>query len=159
MNKSDSLRAAIEAAFPVECRRNPDRLHVFVDKGRIAARHGAEEDFEYRYKLAVILTDFAGDVDLLMATVLTWLRVHQPSRLQNHDQGNEAFGFEAVILDPKKADVEITIDIEEAVAVRRDAQGAFVFTHPPEPVLAGLDDAEAAIQQIIAGGEQLYPAP
>lgn len=159
MNKHDSLRAAIVAAFPVELQRNPERLAVFIDKGRIAARYGTDASpgalsFEYRYKLVAILTDFEGETDRLMTAVLAWLKTCQPERLLNHEKGNEAFQFEAIILDDRKADVEITVELEEAVDVTIDAEGGYLFGHRPEPAIDG--GGAARLEQILAGGEDLF---
>ena len=158
MRKHDSFRAAITAAFP-EFVRNPQALAVFIDRGRIAARAGpAVADkatgFEWRYTLNAVLIDFIGDTNILALAVLDWIRITQPELLLNHTSGNEAFQFQVDILDEKKVDIEITIELNEAVDVAEDGTAAY----RPEPVLeTGFDDVPAGttLDAITIGGEAL----
>lgn len=39
--------------------------------------------WEYRYTLNVVIEDFSGDQNLLMAPVLLWLRDNQPDAINN----------------------------------------------------------------------------
>jgi hypothetical protein len=161
MLKPDSLRAAITAACP-DLRRDPEKLALFVDKGRIATRHGAPLAFEYRYQLLAILTDFPADQpNALMLAVILWLRVHQPELILNHGTGNEAFTFDCVVIDDKTVDLEIRLaELSEAVKVTPRAGGGHDFEFVPEP---SLDEAfpgvpeDALLQEILSGGEPLFP--
>lgn len=158
MRKHSSFRAAIVAAFP-ELARNPQALAVFVDQGRIAARAGPvaggkATGFEWRYTLTAILIDFTGDPNQLARHVLDWIRIHQMDRLQNHGTGDEAFGFKVDILDDKKVDIEISIELDEGVDIA--AEGT--MTYRDEQVLddsfAGVP-AETTLDAITIGGSVL----
>ena len=158
MRKHDSFRAAITAAFP-ELVRNPQALAVFIDRGRIAARAGPEGEtkasgFEWRYTLNAVLIDFADDTNALAVAVLDWIRAAQPELLLNHTSGNEAFQFQVDVLDERKVDIEITIELNEAVDVAEDG----TMTYRPEPVLeSGFDDVPPGtlLDAITIGGEAL----
>ena len=41
------------------------------------ANSTASISFEYRFKLKLIVTDYAGDADAIMAPMVTWLKAHQ----------------------------------------------------------------------------------
>lgn len=147
MQKHDRLREAIVAAFP-DLARDPHRLAIFIDKGRIAARAAPARGFEYRYTLSAIFEAFGGDLDCLMLTITDWLRIWQPDRLLNHTTGNEAFTFEADILDDRTADVHITLQIDEAVDVSADG----VTTHRAEPPLDFGSTADPILDELMIAG-------
>ena len=73
MNKPQSLRSALNKAVAY-VRNNPDKLHLFVDNGSLVATGASSMSWEYRYTLNVVIEDFSGDQNLLMAPVLLWLR-------------------------------------------------------------------------------------
>ena len=81
MNKPQSLRRALNKAVPY-VRNNPDKLHLFVDNGSLVATGTSSMSWEYRYTLNVVIEDFSGDQNLLMAPVLLWLRDNQPGAAQ-----------------------------------------------------------------------------
>ncbi len=59
MRKPDSLRAAIEAAVP-DLARNPGQLKIWLDKGSVqACGRGVPVALAYRYKLSLLVLDFA----------------------------------------------------------------------------------------------------
>lgn len=80
MNKPQSLRHALNKAVPY-VRNNPDKLHLFVDNGSLVATGASSMSWEYRYTLNVVIEDFSGDQNLLMAPVLLWLRDNQPDAI------------------------------------------------------------------------------
>src|ERR1043165_4849119 len=59
--------------------RDPAKLKVWADKGRIAARLGPARGFEYRYRLNVFVEDFAGDEDAIVILITDWVSRHQRS--------------------------------------------------------------------------------
>lgn len=138
MLKPDSLRAALVAAIP-DLAKDPDRLKIFIDKGRIASRMAyapahPQLSFEWRYRLNAILQDFKGDPDGVMIVVLAWLHVHQPELLQNAQRSQEAILFEADIIDAGTVDLSIELDLTEAVKVQPLANGqGHEATHLAEP--------------------------
>lgn len=116
MRKSDALRAAIVAAFP-ELEQQPQQLKIWLDKGKVAAvrRPGEREAFEYRYRVNALLLDFAGDADLLFATVILFLAVEQPSIGLAGGDKNSEIDFEAEIMTDTTADVLIGMNLVEAI--------------------------------------------
>jgi hypothetical protein len=129
MIKPASLRAAIEAMLP-ELQRDPDRLLMWVDQGSIVCRSTPTASFAYRYRLNVILIDFAGEPSVLMLAVTEWLRTHQPERLT---PGNEACTIEVDLIDSKLVDLQLQLQLDEMVSVNRLENGSHEIRHLPEP--------------------------
>jgi len=94
---------------------NPDRLHLFVDSGQLVATSAASLSWEYRYTLNVVITDFTGDQNLLMAPVLLWLRGNQPDALQNSEAREKLFSFEVDILANDRCDISMDLKLTERV--------------------------------------------
>lgn len=138
MLKPASLRAALVAALVDATgarilERDPDKLKIFIDKGRIAGRYGGAVGYEWRYRLQAILTDFTGNPDAVALAVMLWLAENEPATLQNHQLGNEAVKFEADIIDAETIDLALELELSEAVdAVPREA-GGFELVHRGEP--------------------------
>jgi hypothetical protein len=149
MLKPASLRAALVAALP-DYARDPDRLVIFAEKGRIATRPTAAGapanfNFEYRYDLRVTLLDYSGHTDLVMLPVLQWLAVNQPDLLQARATANEAIAFEAEFLSQEAADLELTLRLTEAVRIERREDGGTDLRHLEEPALVDPPLAESAV--------------
>lgn len=172
MLKPDSLRAALTAAI-VDAdgvkllERDPHKLAIFIDKGRIAGRRGGSLGFEWRYRLTAILTDFTGNVDVVALTVMLWLADNQPEALENHASGNEAVKFDADIIDGSTIDLALELELSEAVDATPRAEGGFSLVHRPEPVACPpFDDvpADTPLLQFYIGDELILdftpePAP
>ncbi|MGC0825053.1 phage tail protein [Pantoea agglomerans] len=114
MNKPQSLRSALNKSVPYVT-ENPDRLHLFVDSGQLVATSAASLSWEYRYTLNVVITDFTGDQNLLMAPVLLWLRENQPDALQNSEAREKLFSFEVDILANDRCDISMDLKLTERV--------------------------------------------
>ncbi|WNN35417.1 phage tail protein [Pantoea agglomerans] len=114
MNKPQSLRSALNKSVPYVA-ENPDRLHLFVDSGQLVATSAASLSWEYRYTLNVVITDFTGDQNLLMAPVLLWLRENQPDALQNSEAREKLFSFEVDILANDRCDISMDLKLTERV--------------------------------------------
>ena len=127
MNLPSALRAALLAKLPVLA-NDPQRMAIFASKGHLVATGTAARGFEYAYTLTVIVQDFAGDMDVLAATVLDWIAETQPDILKNPERREKALRFEVEILDNEQADVQLELDVSEAV----QRQGAD-FIHPDPP--------------------------
>jgi len=102
MNKPQSLRNAVPYVA-----ENPDRLHLFVDNGAEVAISAKSISWEYHYTLNVIVMDFTGDQNLLMAPVLFWLGVNQLDAMQ-HSTERERL-FEADILGNDSCDINMNL--------------------------------------------------
>ncbi len=132
MKKPTELRAWLAEKVP-HLAKHPDRLHVFIEKGRLASRLGSLS-FEYRYALQLLFTDFTDHPDTLMIPLLAWLQVNQPEHLQSAERQDSAIRFEAEILDNEKTDLLITLELSERVVVTL-ADGIYTATHCDEPAL------------------------
>jgi hypothetical protein len=82
MNKPDSLRQALNQGIEYLA-SNPDALQLYVDKGAVVSSGVPANGWEYRYTLNVVITDYAGDQNIVMAVVCNWLSNHQPDALNN----------------------------------------------------------------------------
>ncbi len=131
MNKPQSLRNALNKSVPY-VRENPDRLHLFVDNGSLVATAAASISWEYRYTLNVVVTDFTGDQNLLMAPILYWLRDNQPDALQNPDERERLFTFEVDILGNGACDLSLNLKLTERV-LAREVDGQMQVEAVPEP--------------------------
>lgn len=139
MLKPASLRRAIESALP-DIAANPDRLILYIDQGSIEHRAGASLSFEYRYRLNVILTDYAGHASAAVVPMLAWLRTNQPEIALNPELGERALAFEAEILTHNTMDLAFQLLLTERVIVTEDATtGAITAQHVGEP---SLDDRD-----------------
>jgi len=134
MHKPQSLRSALNKAVPY-VRANPDRLHLFVDHGQVVATSAASMSWEYRYTLNVVVTDFTGDQNLLMAPVLFWLQQNQPDALQNGELRERLFSFEVDILGNNSCDISIDLKLTERVMVTETGGKMSVeaVSEPDEP--------------------------
>ena len=139
MLKPDSLRAALTAALvavdhTVDLERDRDRLAIFIDQGRIAARSSGNPGFEWRYTLRAILTDLPAElVDVVAMAAVLWLKEHQPEALLDHQAANDAVKFDADIIDAETIDLELQLALNEAVDARPREAGGFDLVHRAEP--------------------------
>ncbi|CAX58630.1 phage tail completion R family protein [Erwinia billingiae Eb661] len=131
MNKPQSLRKALNDAVPY-VRENPDRLHLFVDNGSLVATSANSVSWEYRYTLNIVITDFTGDQNLLMAPVQFWLRDNQPDALQNTEEREKLFTFEVDILGNDRCDLSLNLKLTERV-IAREVDGVMRVEAVPEP--------------------------
>lgn len=134
MKKPTDLRAHLTRWVP-DLAANPDKLHVFIEKGAVATKLGAGLGFEYRYTMQLIVTDFAEPADVLVVPMLVWLQTNQPDLLQDPVRRDKALAFEAEIIDHDKIDIAITLDLSERVLVKPVLAGGFECTHVGEPQL------------------------
>lgn len=129
MQKPERLKSILLQAVS-GLAKDPTKLSMFIDEGRIAAHRSRSLSFEYRYKLSIVVMDYAGEVDDLMIPILAWIADEQPDLLERGEQ--EPFSFESEILDTNAADVSIEIQLTERVTVERTAEGLRP-THHGEP--------------------------
>jgi hypothetical protein len=129
MNKPARFRAALLAALP-SLATDPERLSIYVERGRIRSTGAPGSGWEYVYQLTAIIQDFADDMDTLSSAIVAWAQVEQPDMLKNMDENARAIRFECEMISAELADVQVEIDLTEAVFPGTDP-GA--FTHPPEP--------------------------
>jgi len=135
MLKPGHLRHHLTEANPM-LRRNPDRLHVFADRGRVVSTGASSLSFEYQYTLNIIVTEYAGHADAIIVPLLAWIRVHQPDLMLNDARRKDGFRFDVEFLNQQAVDLSIEIDLTERVIVSRDDHGRLAAAHvgePPDP--------------------------
>ena len=137
MKKPASLRAALVAALP-EYQRDPDKLVLFIDKGRLVSRASPGLGYEWRYTIRLEFHDCTSSPDAIAVPLLLWLREHQPERLLDFAREDSALGFAADIVDETTWDLAWTFELSEAVALTPIGAAGWTVTHLPEP---RLDDA------------------
>ncbi|MBK0000225.1 phage tail protein [Erwinia sp. S38] len=148
MLKPKQLREALTRSVPL-LQRNPDSLNMFVDNGRIVSTLAASLSFEYQYQLNLVITDYGGDIDLVMVPVLAWLRENQPDIMATEEKRRSGFTFKADVLSDTLCDLSIDLQLTERVIVREE-NGALHVTHAGEPPLP--DNIPRPRRQF-AGGE------
>lgn len=159
MNKPDSLRAAVTAVMP-ELARDPDRLRIWIDSGRIRAPMIESRSFSYEYKLTLELTDFTGHAAIVFLAINEWLRVNQPELAQMDSPGG--YTFEVEPMDGETVDLIVTLELTERAVVTPRPGGGWQIEHPAEPDLQQLGDdfltdPPAALGEVWAGDVQILP--
>lgn len=132
MYKPKSLRDFLTAAV-TDLARDPDRLSVYIPQGTLMATMAPGLSWEYRYQLDVIITDFAGDPDALMAPLIDWMRVNQPDTMANTDTAQRAISFEVDLTSAAAADIAISLQLTERAICKPNGDDTYTVTHPPEP--------------------------
>lgn len=137
MLKPDSLRKALCNAVP-ELRKNPEMLRLFIDSGSIGATLAASLSFEKRYTLNVVVTDYTGDIDVLLVPVMSWLREYQPDIMTTDEGRKKGFTWIADINNDSSIDISISLLLTERTMVKEVDSALHVTTlpepPPPEPV-------------------------
>lgn len=131
MNKPQSLRNALNKSVAY-IRDNPDKLHLFVDNGSLVATGARSMSWEYRYTLNVVIEDFSGNQNLVMAPVLLWLMTTQPDAINNPELREKLFTFDVDILSNDLCDISLNLQLTERVIVSTDGAVSSVEA-VPEP--------------------------
>lgn len=131
MKKAAALRRYLTEHVQ-DLAENPDRLIVYIPKGRIACSAGSLS-FQWAYDLEIVVTDFAGHADDLVVPLLSWLSVNQPEQLQNPATKDNLVRVEAEIIDHDKTDVLLAISVTESVIVSARDDGGWTVHHCSEP--------------------------
>ena len=157
MIKAQLLRQRIEARLP---HLEPDKLNMFVSKGRILTNAKASGAYEQHYSTEIVLTDFAGGPDGLFGAVVDFMREQMPEVMANPDLARDAITFEAEALNHQTYDLLITVQLSEQVTRSTDVDGNEVFTHHP----AITDDDEREAMLFLLGPnhpdmQQILPRP
>jgi len=115
MKKLASARAALlEAPLGIK----PDKLLTFAEKGAVKSWRGAgNRAFLMTYTAHLIVTDYPGAPQDLFFVALDWLE------RECTDAAEDAIQFHVDIIDHKKADVSLAIEITETVAATEDEEG------------------------------------
>ncbi len=78
MLKANQLRQVLINSVPL-LQQNPDNLTIAIQSGNLVSTLASSLSFEYHFQLAVTITDYAEDIDLIMVPLLTWLRKTSPT--------------------------------------------------------------------------------
>lgn len=119
--------------------RNPEMMHIFIDNGKLASTLVASLSFENQYTLNVVVTDFTGDIELLLVPIRAWLRIHQADIMTTDEGRKKGFTYFADINDNDSADISISLMLTERTIVREEGDKLHVETvpepQPPEPLV------------------------
>lgn len=134
MLKPKSLRKALEQAAPV-LRNNPDMLRVFIDNGTIATTLAASLSFEHQYTLNLIITDWCGELDLLIVPMNAWLRENQPDIMTTDEGKRQGFSYFADLNNNGSIDISFSLRLTERVAVKQIDKALHItpLGEPPTP--------------------------
>ncbi|SQJ28745.1 P2 phage tail completion protein R (GpR) [Serratia rubidaea] len=132
MLKPDQLRDALFKALP-DLQAQPEKLMMKLTDGRVVATPGPSLSFEYRYSLRLTLADRAADCELVMVTLLAWLRSHQPDLLANVEKRNGDFAF--ALHDEAHGQLDIQLQLTERILVEQREETLHItpLPEPPEP--------------------------
>lgn len=147
MLKPQQLRQALTDSVP-ELQRNPDALNVFIDSGRIVSTLASSLSFEYQYRLNMVITDYAGNIDLLVVPLLAWLRTNEPDIMATEEKRRTGFTFQADVISDTASDISIELQLSERVIVKQADDGLHV-THVGENPL--LENDARPVQLYVKG--------
>lgn len=131
MKKLTSLRDYLDSKISF-LHKNPEKLYMFVENGRIISTIATTPSFEYEYTANIIIEGYKGDQNILIAVVNDWLVKHQHDISANPTKRYQDFKFEAVILDNETADISIDLNLTERV-LAIDNEGKWVVESISEP--------------------------
>ncbi|MFH7829269.1 phage tail protein [Kluyvera chengduensis] len=138
MYKPKSLRKALTDAVP-DLARNPEMMRIFIDNGKLASTLATSLSFENQYTLNVVVTDFTGDIELLLVPIQAWLRIHQADIMTTDEGRKKGFTYFADINSNDSADISISLMLTERTLVREEGDKLHIETvpepQPPEPLV------------------------
>ena len=79
----------------------------------------------------MVITDYAGNIDLLIVPLLAWLRTNEPDIMASEEKRRTGFTFEADVISDTASDISIELQLSERVIVKQAADGLHV-THVGE---------------------------
>ena len=92
----------------------------------------ASLSFEYRFRLNLIVTDYAGDADAIMVALIVCLKVHQLDLLANKERRKHGIAFEVDFNNHETVGISIKLDLTERVVVKRGDAGRRDIQHLSE---------------------------
>lgn len=115
-----------------------DKLLTFAEQGTVTRyRDGASASFSVAYTAHLIVTDYAGDPAALLFIVLDWMDQNAPNLPP------DALKFHADIIDHKRADVSLKVDLVDVVKATA-AEGGTALAGQADPDALGFDMAALA---------------
>ena len=138
MYKPKSLRKALNDAVP-DLARNPEMMRIFIDNGKLASTLATSLSFENQYTLNVVVTDFTGDIELLLVPIQAWVRIHQADIMTTDEGRKKGFTYFADINSNDSADISISLMLTERTLVREEGDKLHIETvpepQPPDPLV------------------------
>lgn len=126
MNKLQSARDFLLAS-PLDIRA--DKLLTFAEEGAVTRyRADGPASFSISYTAHLIVTDYTGQPADLLFVMLDWMDRHAPNT------SPDALKFHADIIDHKRADVSLKIDLVDVIRATTTDAGT---------TLSGQDDPDA----------------
>lgn len=104
---------------------------MFINSGRIVSTLDSSLSFAYQYRLNIIITDYAGNIDLMIVPLLSWLRTNEPDIMATEEKRRTGFTFQADVISDTASDISIELQLSERVIVKRADDGLHV-THVGE---------------------------
>ncbi|MEN5016986.1 phage tail protein [Erwinia sp. Eh17-17] len=127
MLKPTQLREMLLARVP-QLRDRPERLTIALEQGRVVCTPATSLSFEYQYPLRITLSEAGDDSDVLVVSLLLWLRENQPDLMTTAQKRESGIVFSH----SANGDFTVAIALTERVLVSED-DGALHVTHLPEP--------------------------
>ncbi len=118
MLKPQQLRKALTDSVPL-LQRNPDSLNVCIGSGRVVSTLATSLSLEYQYRLNMVITDYTGNIDLLIVPLLEWLRLNEPDIMATKDKQQNGFTFKADVISDTESDISIDLQLTERVIVKQ----------------------------------------
>lgn len=113
MKKLDSLVSTLEQYIT-----DKSKFFVFTDGGSVHKSQPKLLHFKQKYRAIIQINDYAGDPTLLNAVVADWV-----SENEHRTASDNSFEFDVALERSTEAFVQITIDLEENVTVKKDENG------------------------------------
>lgn len=96
---------------------NPYDLNVFINSGRIVSM--LVTSLKYQYRLNMMITDYTGDIGLLIVPMLKLLRVNELDIMATKDMQQKGFTFKADVISDTASDISIDLQFTERAIIRR----------------------------------------
>ncbi len=127
MRKLQSARDALLAS-PLGIKAK--NLLTFAEKGSVVSPRGDRNgNFLVSYTGNLIVTDYTGEPQDLLFVLLAWLQDECPNAKE------DAIAFHVDIIDHKKADVSLAVDLSDLIRVRSDETGHWLEPQPDADAL------------------------
>lgn len=154
MLKPDKIREIITLANPYLA-RDPDKLHIFLDSGRIVAYGANSLSFEYHYTLNVIVQDYPYHANQIFLPLLVYLRTQQPELFENREKAQNLIRFESELLNQNTVDLSIEVDLTERAIVKQSEENKLIVEHVAEPEHPEFPDKDINIEIYDQENDQL----
>lgn len=148
MLKPQQLRQTLTDSVP-KLQLTPDALNFFIDCGRIVSTLASSLSFEYQYRLYMVITDYTGNIDLLIVPLLAWQRTNEPDIMATEEKRRTGFTFQADVISDTASDISIELQLSERVIVKQADDGLHVTYVGENP----LPENDARPVQLYVKGE------